>query len=120
MVSKEHPEAAERLFEFLASQNMFSPLNNVEAIGIAGTDVESIGIAAGAGEIKWRSLKGSWNLALQTLGAGRSLPAPDDAPRLALAANAFLNNSYRALISNEGGRHASVSFVCRADAAGVR
>ncbi|WP_295446667.1 hypothetical protein [uncultured Thiodictyon sp.] len=91
MVAKEHPAAADTLFEFLASHHLFSALSNVESIGIAGT---------GTGDIKWNALKGSWNLSLQTLGAGRSLAGAAYAPYRALTTNAFLNTGYRALISD--------------------
>jgi hypothetical protein len=89
MVVKEQPGSAETLFEYLAARNLFSPLNNVESFGITT-----------AGAVRWNELKGSWNLTLQTLGAGRSLSGPNYAPYTALAANAFLNNGYLALIGS--------------------
>lgn len=90
MVAKEHPAEAEKFFEYLVSRNLFSPLNNVESLGIHTVSPP----------VRWNELKGSWNLSLQALGAGRSLSRPEDyAPYTALDANAFLDSSYRTLIS---------------------
>lgn len=88
MVSTEHPKAADKLFEHLAAEFIFTPLNNVE----------SLGHAFGENVPRWNGLKGAWNLALQTLGAGRRLSEANYGPYRALAANAFLNNGFDALI----------------------
>ena len=70
MIGAEHPERFQALFnDLLVSQAIFTPLNNVE----------SFGLDSGAA-LHWNALKGSWNLGLQTLGAGRALSGGDYLP----------------------------------------
>jgi hypothetical protein len=71
----------------MEEKNIFTPLNNVESFG-----VDESGI------IKWNSLKGSWNLSLQTLGVGRTLSKRDYLPYRALLSNKFLTEGYNLLV----------------------
>ena len=62
-----NPQVAVRMWDWLIDNSFFTPLNNVESLTFAadsGCDVAAI---------QWNHLKGSWNLALQTLGWGRYL-----------------------------------------------
>jgi len=67
MIASLHPKEAIKMWEWLINHGFFSPLNNVESLmfsGKSGCDADSV---------VWNQLKGSWNLALQTLGWGRYL-----------------------------------------------
>ena len=65
MIGAERPAAFEGMYHYLAeTAGVFSPLNNTESVGLDS-----------GGELRWNSLKGSWNLGMQTLGAGRALYA---------------------------------------------
>lgn len=65
LIMAEYPAQAERLWLYLIDQQaVFTPMNNVESFTVDET-----------GEFTWNSLKGSWNLSLQTLGAARALYA---------------------------------------------
>lgn len=84
MIAAENPGAFEQLFLYLMdSGGIFTPLNNVE----------SFGVTAG-GSVRWNSLKGSWNLSLQVLGAGRALSGGNYLPYRVLDSNAFLKQGY--------------------------
>lgn len=81
------------MWDWLIGQGYFTPLTNVESVAFNSTcDVSST---------QWNSLKGSWNLALQTLGWGRYLadrngqiPIVWQATKL----NALLRRGYRLLV----------------------
>jgi hypothetical protein len=61
------PREATALWSWLIAGRLFTPLTNVEsAMFPAGARCE-------AAMLEWNQLKGSWNLALQTLGWGRYL-----------------------------------------------
>ena len=92
MVSAEHAAAASGLFERLALERLFTPLNNVE----------SLGLPSGATEPRWNELKGSWNLGLRTLGAARGLSGQTYAPYRALTSNAVLSRGFNALMTRVG------------------
>jgi hypothetical protein len=67
MIASLRPQETIKMWEWLINHGYFSPLNNVESLmfsGKSGCDSDSI---------VWNHLKGSWNLALQTLGWGRYL-----------------------------------------------
>lgn len=67
MVASLRPQEAVEMWAWLIDEGYFSPLNNVESLMLpASPDCAS-------NKIHWNSLKGSWNLALQTLGWGRYL-----------------------------------------------
>ena len=55
------------MWAWLINEGLFSPLNNVESLMFTnGSDCNT-------SDLSWNQLKGSWNLALQTLGWGRYL-----------------------------------------------
>jgi hypothetical protein len=91
MVSAEHPNALESVFGYLFANRLFGPLTNVESLGVDG-----------GGAIHWNSLKGSWNLGLLCLGAGRALSGDNYAPYQALRDNAFLYQGYQTLMTSSG------------------
>jgi hypothetical protein len=86
LVSNEYPYKFDILFKYLMDNIIFTPLNNVESLGIDDDDM-----------IKWNSLKGSWNLSLQILGAGRTLSKGNYLPYQVLSENSFLYTGYTAL-----------------------
>lgn len=96
MVASLHPQEAVRLWRWLMDHGYFTPLTNVESITFAANancnDVTSVG---------WNQLKGSWNLALQTLGWGRYLAERGGLVPIvwrATTANALLQRGYRLLV----------------------
>jgi hypothetical protein len=91
LISDRYPYEFDRLFQYLIEEkHIFSPINNVESLGMDDSDI-----------LHWSSLKGSWNLSLQALGVGRTLSKGDYLPHRALSANRFLNDGYRSLVSVE-------------------
>lgn len=67
MIASLHPVQATSMWNWLIEEGAFSPLNNVESLFYpAGADCSPQ-------SARWNQLKGSWNLALQTLGWGRYL-----------------------------------------------
>ncbi len=92
------PTAAISMWTWLIDEGPFSPLNNVESL-MFPADAPS----CNADEMEWNELKGSWNLALQTLGWGRYLAQQrGETPILwqAMRDNQFLADGY-ALIGND-------------------
>lgn len=67
MIASLRPTEAIKMWTWLINQGHFSPLNNVESLFFPA------GSTCNANEAQWNQLKGSWNLALQTLGWGRYL-----------------------------------------------
>ncbi|CAN5586237.1 hypothetical protein BH09PLA1_BH09PLA1_26970 [soil metagenome] len=65
MVWSLQPDASERMFDYLTQSGMLTPLNNVES--------SVVQTWSGQIENAWNSLRGSWNLGLQSLGAGKGL-----------------------------------------------
>lgn len=93
MLAALHPQQAEALWEWLIA-GPFSPLNNIESLAFPA------GAGCTPGEMTWNHLKGSWNLALQTLGLGRLLAQRGGqayAPWLATLQNPFLRGGYEIL-----------------------
>ena len=70
MIASHHPTQAVTLWEWLEQQGLFTPLNNVESLMFVDEPA--------CQNIAWNSLKGSWNLSLQTLGWGGLLLAGDN------------------------------------------
>jgi len=67
MIASLRPEATLQMWDWLIANGYFSPLTNVESLAFQDNqncDPQSV---------HWNQLKGSWNLALQTLGWGRYL-----------------------------------------------
>jgi hypothetical protein len=91
LIASLRPDAALRMWNWLITYGHFSPLNNVESLMFpAGASCDSAGVV-------WNQLKGSWNLALQTLGWGRYLAERrGQVPVLwqATMANAFFREGY--------------------------
>lgn len=82
------------MWDWLIQNGLLSPLNNVESLMFpANARCDSAGVV-------WNQLKGSWNLALQTLGWGRYLAEQSgQIPILwqATLANSFLREGYNLL-----------------------
>ncbi len=91
LVASLRPVEATAMWAWLMAGGFLSPLNNVESLMFppdATCDYD---------EVVWNQLKGSWNLALQTLGWGRSLAQQQrQMPVLwqAALANVFLRGGY--------------------------
>ena len=92
LIMAERSEAAKNLFLYLIEYNkIFTPLNNVESFGIDQSGV-----------LHWNSLKGAWNLSLQTLGASRAIYSDVDyLPYRMLPENEFLNNAFDLLMCDK-------------------
>jgi hypothetical protein len=98
MIASLFPQTAIRVWNWLITYGHFSPLNNVESLTFPS------GSICDSTNAEWNQLKGSWNLALQTLGWGRYLAERNgNIPALWLAtkANPFLNKGYLLLAPNE-------------------
>lgn len=98
LVASLHPAGTINLWAWLTNQGSFSPLNNAESILFAS------GASCTAAGLDWNELKGSWNLALQTLGWGRFLAEQrGQIPILwqASSSNPFLHAGYALLTPNE-------------------
>jgi hypothetical protein len=93
MVSVLRPQEATLFWTWLEEQRLFTPLNNVESLMFVDEPA--------CNTIVWNSLKGSWNLGLQTLGWGNYLLQND-------------NPLYQAVWSNDLLRHAYGLMVCPA------
>jgi hypothetical protein len=97
LIASLRPGEATRMWAWLIQYGHFSPLTNVESLMFPpSATCDSAGIV-------WNHLKGSWNLALQTLGWGRYLvERRGQVPVLwhAAMANAFLREGYLLLASN--------------------
>ena len=98
LIASLRPDEAIRMWDWLIQYGHFSPLSNMESLMFpAGASCDSAGVV-------WNQLKGSWNLALQTLGWGRYLAERrGQIPVLwqAAMANAFLREGYLRLAPNK-------------------
>jgi hypothetical protein len=97
MIASLQPQAAIRMWDWLINNGYFTPLNNVESLTFPADS------SCGA-DAEWNQLKGSWNLALQTLGWGIYLAERDGkipAPWQATQENQFLKEGYLLLAPNE-------------------
>ena len=94
MIASLRPEEATAMWDWLIQHGYFSPLTNVESLMFdAGTNCDP-------NQATWNSLKGSWNLLLQTLGWGRYLAERRGETSVlwqAVTVNPFLRNGYRLL-----------------------
>lgn len=98
MIASLRPVAAIRMWGWLIDNGLLSPLTNVESALFPG------GSSCDASVLKWNSLKGSWNLALQTLGWGRYLAERNgQVPILwqATTANPLLRKGYTLLTARQ-------------------
>ncbi len=94
MIASLRPQEATRMWNWLINDGHFSPLNNVESLMFPP------GSSCDAAIVEWNQLKGSWNLALQTLGWGRYLAEQSgQMPVLwqATMMDPLLRNGYRVL-----------------------
>ncbi len=67
MIASLRPQEAVAMWDWLINNDFFTPLNNVESLTFPTNSNCNPDAAV------WNSLKGSWNLSLQTLGWGRYL-----------------------------------------------
>ncbi len=98
MAASLNPSRSVWMWDQLIDLGLFSPLNNVESLAFG------VGSDCSSEHLEWNSLKGSWNLTLQTLGWGRYLEERNgQIPILwqAMKANPFLNHGYLLLAPNE-------------------
>jgi hypothetical protein len=82
------------MWGWLTQYGYFSPLTNVESL------MFPVGAGCDPASAAWNQLKGSWNLALQTLGWGRYLAERRGQVFVlwqAAMENAFLRDGYRLL-----------------------
>ena len=87
MLAVDYPTDFESVFKYLIlKKKIFTPLNNIESFGIDNRK-----------RIHWNSLKGSWNLSLQLLGAGRALSSGGYLPYRSLEENAFLREGFASI-----------------------
>ncbi len=97
MIASLRPQAAIRMWDWLIDNGYFTPLNNVESLTFPA-DAEC------STDAEWNQLKGSWNLALQTLGWGVYLAERDEKVPIiweATLENHFLNNGYLLLAPDQ-------------------
>lgn len=88
LIAKNHPYEFEEIFLYLIEKKgIFTPLNNIESLGIDND-----------GNLRWNSLKGSWNLSLQALGVSRVLSRGDYLPYRALTENDFLYKGFKVVM----------------------
>ncbi len=96
LLALEKPVEALSLWTWLVDNNLFTPLNNVESFLFIDGNTSCT-----PDNIRWNSLKGSWNLALQTVGWGNYL-LRDQGPALWLATrqSPYLYAGYLVLVPN--------------------
>lgn len=88
------PQAAIQLWDWLITHGYFTPLSNVESLMWPDPGCDD-------STVMWNQLKGSWNLALQTIGWGRYLAErKGQVPLLwqATTVNPLLRRGYRLLV----------------------
>jgi hypothetical protein len=98
MIASLRPNEAIGMWTWLIENGLFTPLTNVESLMFpASSRCDVTGL-------QWNHLKGSWNLALQTLGLGRYLAERDgQIPVLwqATSASPLLQKGYSLLVPDE-------------------
>ncbi|MCB8977589.1 MAG: hypothetical protein H6657_09230 [Ardenticatenaceae bacterium] len=96
LLALEKPLEALSLWTWLVDNNLFTPLNNVESFLFIDGNTSCT-----PDSMRWNSLKGSWNLALQTVGWGNYL-LRDQGPALWLATrqSPYLYTGYLVLVPN--------------------
>jgi hypothetical protein len=97
MIASLRPAEAIKMWDWLIAQEYFSPLNNVESLMYSPANSGCSFPAV------FNDLKGSWNLALQTLGWGRYLAQKngrDPSIWIAATQNSFLRKGYLLLVEN--------------------
>jgi hypothetical protein len=91
MVAAISPTHASALWDWLETRALFTPLNDVESLMV--TDEPA------CTQITWNSLKGSWNLSLQTLGWGRLLVGGNHPLHQATWTNSVLRAGYVTMLT---------------------
>jgi hypothetical protein len=95
MIATLYPQEATAMWAWLINQASFSPLNNIESL------MFPVNSDCAPEDVRWNHLKGSWNLALQTLGWGNYLVQRNGqtpATWLATMQNAFVKQGYGVLV----------------------
>jgi hypothetical protein len=98
MIASLRPEEAIEMWDWLIKNGGFSPLTNVESLVFPASS------SCDPDSMVWNQLKGSWNLALQTLGWGRYLAERNgQVPILwqATAENPPLHKGYHLLVPDD-------------------
>jgi hypothetical protein len=98
MIAAQYPTEATRMWDWLINNGYFSPLNNTESLMFKPPNSKCTSKAV------FNDLKGSWNLALQTLGWGNYLVLKRGdipAPWLATSQSDFLRNGYLVLVPGQ-------------------
>ncbi len=98
LIASLRPAEAIWMWAWLSENGLVTPLDNVESLLVP------VGAACDSAGVVWNQLKGSWNLALQTLGWGRYLVGQrGQIPDLwqAALANAFLRQGYLLLAPSD-------------------
>jgi hypothetical protein len=94
MIAALRPSEATDMWTWLIEETPFSPLNNIESFMFPENST------CEPEEIQWNHLKGSWNLALQTLGWGNYLVQRQGQTPITwqmMLPNDFLREGYRTL-----------------------
>jgi hypothetical protein len=97
MIAALYPQETTAMWTWLINEGPFSPLNNVESLMFpASSDCDPE-------DVQWNQLKGSWNLALQSLGWGNYLAqrqGQTPATWMTTLQNGFVNEGYGVLVPN--------------------
>lgn len=91
LIAELRPESAINLWQWLEEKHLVSPLNNVESLMVVDPSF--------CEEIVFNSLKGSWNLGLQTLGWGRLLLKDENPLYAAMRSNELLQHGYDLMVT---------------------
>lgn len=98
LIASPRPDEAIHIWKWLIANGLFTPLNNAESL------MFPLGAPCNPGAVVWNHMKGSWNLALQTLGWGRYLAERQGLEPVlwqATTQNTLLRNGY-CLLSPSG------------------
>jgi hypothetical protein len=91
MLASISPTQSSALWDWLESEELFTPLNDVESLMMRDKPTCT--------QIAWNALKGSWNLSLQTLGWGRLLAGSDHPLSQAAWTNDLLRQGYVVMLT---------------------
>jgi hypothetical protein len=91
MASSLAPEEVAAAWQWLENEHFISPLNNVESLMFVDESTCT--------QIEWNSLRGSWNLGLQTLGWGSNLTGRSNPLYKAMWQNEILRHAFQKMCS---------------------
>ena len=91
------PTQSITLWNWIETEQLFTPLNNVESFMITDEMTTTDGLTCT--QMVWNALKGSWNLSLQSLGWGRLLAGDDNPLHQAMWTNDMLRRGYTVMCS---------------------